>query len=717
MGTREWTAEETLELALLLHSGLMHLASYDEDRARKENEVGFNARDTEFGHRLAGSDPHGWSPKMIEIAFKMARTYSRTQLRGLGIDWSRPYVATEAATEAWRKGSNPAIARVVLGKNSRGEEGMVFEFTYSAAHVASLKAARAWFMPERTTRGAGAVSAWWAALDNVAAQELAQSEGWDMSNGLMLKIAGAVSKALARAKTQAHQAPQDLCFTGLEALRPFQVEGATWLVRQGRAILGDDMGTGKTLQVLAAAQAAGAWPLLVICPAVVKLNWAKEVFKWLPGRSVSVLGVKRASCVLDGEARAIECGNMNADVVVVNYDIVGKLREALGAKAWGAVVCDESHYLKTHNALRTKHVTWLMTGYDKDLKRRTKDAVPYRWLLSGTPMLNRPIELVSQLTIIDRLQELGGFRGFVSEYCDAKHNGFAWDYSGAKNMAALGVAMKRIMLRRTKAEVLPELPPKSREYLSVGLANEAEYRRAEGAVAKWIGECHAKDAEFMEGLYAKAAEAGLEGEDYDAFMAKGIEARERSATKRAERAEALVRFTALKRLAAKGKLPAVIEWVQDWLESNEGRKLVIFGHHVETVRELAAAFGSRAIEGATSAQDRQAAVDEFQTDPSVRVIVANIQAGGVGITLTAASDVLFVEQHWNPGTHDQAEDRVNRLGQSRACVAYYMIAEGTIDEEIASMIEGKRAIVAEGTGDEGALKTLSTWVSGRGGKA
>jgi SWI/SNF-related matrix-associated actin-dependent regulator 1 of chromatin subfamily A len=358
-----------------------------------------------------------------------------------------------------------------------------------------------------------------------------------------------------------------------------------------------------------------------------------------------------------------------------------------------------------------------MTGYDKDLKRRTKDAVPYRWLLSGTPMLNRPIELVSQLTIIDRLQELGGFKNFVATYCDAKHNGFAWDYSGAKNMAGLGVAMKRIMLRRTKAEVLPELPPKSREYLSVALANEAEYRRAEGAVAKWIGECRAKDAEFMEGLYAQAAEAGLEGEGYEAFMAKAIEARERSATKRAERAEALVRFTALKRLAAKGKLPAVIEWVQDWLDSNEGRKLVIFGHHVETVRELAAAFGSRAIEGSTSAQDRQAYVDEFQTDPSVRVIVANIQAGGVGITLTAASDVLFVEQHWNPGTHDQAEDRVNRLGQSRACVAYYMIAEGTIDEEIASMIEGKRAIVAEGTGDEGALKTLGTWLSARGGKA
>lgn len=705
-----WTREELHELALLLHSGLCALAANDPDMAKKENEIGFNGRDSRFGHMLVAIDPEDWSPRQLETAFRIARTYSKTQLRGLGVDWTRVYVADEADTQAWRAARGAkAVARATLGKNGRGAEGILFEFTYSAEIVARLKAVRAWFMPDRTTRGADARSVWWASLDNDAAREYVQAE-WDMSDGLMLALARAEALKGIQEREESKVEP---CFVG--TLRPFQETGSRWLVSKRMGLLADDMGTGKTVQVLAAASQAGAWPLLVICPKVVKLNWAKEAMRFVPSKSVSVLGEKRARVLVDGVVRTVECGNAEADIVIVNYDIVGKHMGVLETRAWGAAVADESHYLKSRDAARTKTVSMLMTGYDPARKQQVRPGVPRRWLLSGTPMLNRPIELVSQLTIIDGLRPLGGWRGFTERYCEPFHNGFAWDYSGHANMAELGERLtETCMLRRTKAEVLPELPPKGRSYVSVSLANEAEYERAQGAVAKWIGECRAKDAEFMSELYAKAAEAGLEGEDYDTFMARSIEARERSATKVAERAEALVRFSALKRLAAKGKMPAAVQWIEDFFEAG-GKKLVVFAHHVETVDELAAMYGAPKISGSVSMAERQAAIDKFQCDTECRVIVCNIQAGGVGVTLTAASDVLFVEQHWNPGTHDQAEDRVNRLGQTKACMAYYLIGSGTIDEEIATLIEGKREIVDDGIGDR-ALKTLGDGLLQKGGK-
>jgi hypothetical protein len=177
-----------------------------------------------------------------------------------------------------------------------------------------------------------------------------------------------------------------------------------------------------------------------------------------------------------------------------------------------------------------------------------------------------------------------------------------------------------------------------------------------------------------------------------------------SAEARAERARQLVKIEALKSTAARGKLEAVARWVEDFLES--GEKLVLFGWHREIVDTLAERFGAPKITGDTSTEDRQAAVDCFQGNPDTRLLVCNVRAGGVGLTLTASSNVGFCELGWTPAEHDQAEDRCHRIGQRDSVNAWYLLAEDTIDTQIHALIEKKRAVVEAAT--EGVTETAGT---------
>jgi len=233
-------------------------------------------------------------------------------------------------------------------------------------------------------------------------------------------------------------------------------------------------------------------------------------------------------------------------------------------------------------------------------------------------------------------------------------------------------------IRRLKADVLKELPAKQMARVPLALANAAEYRRAEEAFLEWLEE---------------------KGEDVEA----------------AQRAEHLVRIEKLKQLAAAGKLEEAIRWIRDFLES--GEKLVVFATHRDVVARLATEFSAPSITGETPLADRQAAVDRFQSDPECRVIVLNTRAGGVGLTLTAASNVAFLELGWTPAEHDQAEDRCHRIGQERSVTAWYLLADGTIDAEIETLLEAKRTIVEAVTegkaGNLGILGDLIERLKGR----
>ena len=453
-------------------------------------------------------------------------------------------------------------------------------------------------------------------------------------------------------------------------LRPFQAAGVAYALDTQRTFIADEMGLGKTIEALATIEAAQAYPALVVCPASVKFNWEREARQWLPHRSVAVLSTT------EREARA--------DLNVINYDILGRLlpkdkagRLASQRPRFEAVVLDESQYIKNAKAKRTQHAKTLAEG------------ARLRLCLSGTPIDNRPFELVSQLDFLDRLADFGGFWPFVERYCDPARHPHGWDFTGAANLGELHERLRGLCyIRRLKIDVLPELPAKQRVYVPVEMTNRREYKRAEKATITWLGKQAARHQSFLDSIaHLSKAE-----------QRRRITKHAQQARERAARAEALVRIETLKQVCAKGKMAAIEEWIETFVES--GEKLVIFAWHQDLIEELATRWQAPSITGKTHSKRRQAIVDAFQHDPDEQLVFLNLQAGGVGLTLTAASNALFVELGWTPTSHDQAEDRCHRLGQHDSVTAWYLIAKDTIDEEIYGLLESKRRVVeamTEGT--------------------
>ncbi|MFL5869281.1 MAG: helicase-related protein, partial [Thermoleophilaceae bacterium] len=274
-----------------------------------------------------------------------------------------------------------------------------------------------------------------------------------------------------------------------------------------------------------------------------------------------------------------------------------------------------------------------------------------RLALTGTPILNRAEELVTQLRVLDRLREFGSgarlSRRFRSAGSDDRLH---W------NLRAIGY------VRRTKAQVLPQLPAKRRDTVPLILANEEEYRLAETDVIAWL------------------QSLPLDFKTLDAKVAAAL------------RSEQLVRLNNLRQLAAVGKLPTALAWLEDFLAS--GEPLVVFADHIAIQQALLDRFpGAAHIMGRDSAESRQAAIDSFQSADGPQLIVCSLRAGSQGITLTRASNVAFMELDWTPARHDQAEDRLHRIGQEDSVTAWYLLAPNTIDESMASVLEEKRRLI------------------------
>jgi SNF2 family DNA or RNA helicase len=416
-------------------------------------------------------------------------------------------------------------------------------------------------------------------------------------------------------------------------LKPFQRAGVSYLLTQRRAFLADEQGLGKTVEALAALEVDGAYPALVVCPASLKLNWLRELGRWLP---------ERTTLALSGNGRGAPIPA--ADVTVVNYDIVAPRLEELCALRPRALVLDESHHCKNAAAKRTQAV------------QRLSAVVPPDGLvfaLTGTPVINRPAELVSQLRILGRLEDFGSGVRFGQRFRgpDA-HLRLHWHLRA------------RCFARRLKADVLPQLPAKTRAVVPVELDNEPEYRLAERDVVAWL------------------QTQPLDLRELDAKVAAAL------------RAERLVRLNALKLLAARGKLRAALTWIHDFCSS--GERLVVFAHHREVQRAVLERFPAALhILGGDTHGARDAAVRAFQDvdGPANQLIVCSIEVAGQGLTLTRSSNVVFLELDWTPAKHDQAEDRCHRIGQRDAVNASYLLAAGTVDETISALLERKRAVI------------------------
>jgi SWI/SNF-related matrix-associated actin-dependent regulator of chromatin subfamily A-like protein 1 len=430
-------------------------------------------------------------------------------------------------------------------------------------------------------------------------------------------------------RSRAHEGPElDIESRLGGELRPFQRAGVAYALWARRTFLADEQGLGKTVQALAALEADDAYPAVVVCPASLKLNWRREIEHWLPHRSVTVVS---------GTSGVHE----SADIVVLNYEIVHAHRTRLGLRVPKALVLDESHYVKNPRAKRTQAVRKLVSALAPDA---------LRLLLTGTPVMNHPEELIAQLRVLGRLEEFGsGAR-------------FARRFQGAGAEERIHWHLRRsCFVRRLKSEVLPQLPAKRQVVVPVSLENEREYRLAEQDVVKWL------------------REQPLDLSELEAKVAAAL------------RAERLAQLNALRRLAARGKLGPALAWIHDFLESDE--PLVVFAGHREVQELLLERFPDALhILGRDSVDAREAAVQSFQAGEG-QLLVAATRVAGQGITLTHASNVAFLDLEWTPAMHDQAEDRLHRIGQHDAVTAWYLLAAETIDETMIELIARKRGIV------------------------
>ena len=422
------------------------------------------------------------------------------------------------------------------------------------------------------------------------------------------------------------------------SLYPHQSDGVAFLLSKKRAILADDMGLGKTRQAIVAMEAGCPdGSILVVCPASIKLNWKREILMVDDGASIEVLGVDKDQ-------------TDTPRWIIVNYDLLGKHAERLHAIDWAGIILDEAHFIKNASK-RTSHCLKLL-GVQAEA-RAPVIGPDYVFLLTGTPMTNRPKDLFNLFRCVGH-PAARSFLSFAKRYCEAYRNDYGWVTTGASNLDELNLLMKEVSIRRKKDEVL-DLPPKVRSWVPVDIS---------------------------------ASKAALNA--IDSFLAwySGTDPSQPNDT------EFLARLTKVRTALHKAKFNAVSERIKDVTAA--GEKVVVFTCFTDGIERHKAKLGDQAvtITGSDTADKRMKAVDRFQSDPHVRVALCNIIAGGVGITLTAGSHVIFQDLDWVPANHAQAEDRCYRIGQERRVSVEYFHAAGTLDSYIAELLEGKMKLIA-----------------------
>ncbi|XP_009801772.1 uncharacterized protein LOC107770343 [Nicotiana tabacum] len=437
-------------------------------------------------------------------------------------------------------------------------------------------------------------------------------------------------------------------------LMPFQREGVRFALQHGgRILLADEMGLGKTLQAIAVVSCIReSWPVLVLVPSSLRLHWASMIQQWLNIPSSEILVVLSQWGGSNKAGFKIVPSNTKKSVHldgvfnIVSYDIVPKLQDLLMASTFKVVIADESHFLKNAQAKRT--------GASLPLLQKAQ----YVILLSGTPALSRPIELFKQLealypNVYKNVHEYG------NRYCKG---GIFGVYQGASNHEELHSLMKAtLMIRRLKKDVLSELPQKRRQQVFLDLG-EKEMRHVNILF---------RELEVIKGKY-KLAQSEEE--------AKSLKFAEKSL------------ITKIYTASAEAKIPAVLDYLGTMVEAD--CKFLIFAHHqpmIESIHNylLKKKVGCIRIDGSTPSALRQALVTDFQEKETIKAAVLSIKAGGVGLTLTAASTVIFAELSWTPGDLIQAEDRAHRIGQVSSVNVCYLLANDTVDDIIWDVVQSK----------------------------
>jgi len=422
------------------------------------------------------------------------------------------------------------------------------------------------------------------------------------------------------------------------SLYPHQADGVAFLLSKKRAILADDMGLGKTRQAIVAMEAGcPEGTILIVCPASIKLNWKREILMVDDKATIEVLGI---------DTNQTDTPRW----IIINYDILSKHADRLHAIDWAGVILDEAHFIKNASK-RTSHCLKLL-GVQAEAKAALIGP-EFVFLLTGTPMTNRPKDLFNLFRCVGHPASRS-FLSFAKRYCDAYRNDYGWVTTGASNLDELNLLMKEVSIRRMKNEVL-NLPPKVRSWVPVDISgSKAALNAIDGFLSWYSGTdpSQPNDREF------------------------------------------LVRLTNVRTSLHKAKFKAVAERIKDVTAT--GEKVVLFTCFTDGIERHKKMLGDQAvtITGANASAKRTEAVDRFQSDPAVRVALCNIIAGGVGITMTAGTHVIFQDLDWVPANHAQAEDRCYRMGQNKRVTVEYFHADGTLDGYIATLLQRKMALIA-----------------------
>lgn len=469
-----------------------------------------------------------------------------------------------------------------------------------------------------------------------------------------------------------------------------QKSGIEFLEKTGKAILADEMGLGKTRMAIVASQENRDRMLvpgvLIVCPASLKINWMREIRMVYPRDEIVILST-------DGEEDPDDPEKVQ--FFIINYDILEKrieyISNIIDANIIDTLILDEAHYIKGKSIRAACVVGGKIKrngGYIKfgGIAEKMKRV----YCLTGTPLLNRPIEMFNLLKAINH--PLGRVRtAFARKYCGAflqtiyTRSGVKRfiNEKGATNLDQLRKELSGYMLRRKKKDIL-DLPDKIVSTMECEMT--AEWKKA----------------------YDNAWELYLDFLSENPMPEKNMD--------NILMARQLVEIQKLKQVCSRSKVSRIISDARNAVE--QGQKVIIFSQYTETIRQIKEGIGRKAVgeesvecvtlTGADDQDARQKSVDDFQNDESVKVFIANIKAGGVGLTLTAGNIVMFADMDWSPEIHRQAEDRAHRIGQKEMVNVYYYICPGTIEDEIIDILNSKKGvmdkILEEGEGGESSVQ-------------
>lgn len=436
---------------------------------------------------------------------------------------------------------------------------------------------------------------------------------------------------------------------------PHQEVGVKFLLTKNNRILGDDMGLGKTLMSTIASIESGVEKVLIVCPANAKINWFREINAFIDEEEISI----------------IKSGYWNPKrYTIINYDILKnfhtiidgrksykehEINRHLDEEGFDLIILDEAHMVKNPSSNRAK----IISQISKNIKRR--------WLLTGTPLANRPMDFYNLLKICES-PVTTSWKQYAFRYCDGKkfrkklksgQYKDIWLTDGASNLEELHERTKNLILRRKKDDHL-DLPPKIVAPYYTEIDDMTEYNNAFNEYLEWA----------------------------------------KSEGKRLGNGRHMVELVVLRKYLALEKTKQSIALAEQAIEN--GKKVIIFTNFTHSFDALMKHFGRMAVghNGKMNGTQKQFSVDEFQNNPDVKVFIGNLISAGTAITLTEAEVVIMNDLDFVPANHAQAEDRAHRLGSTTTTNVYYPIAVGTIDEHMFKILEKKRRIIDTVIGDE-----------------